>query len=80
MSELRQQIDELEDELEHREAKMDDLRRQLQAANAKDGRVQELANYVEEERRVEQRWREAGLARRMKWQLFGMEQSSEQNK
>jgi DNA repair exonuclease SbcCD ATPase subunit len=65
-------VDELEADLEHTEARMEDLRRQLQAANVKDERVQELANYVEDERRVEQQWREAGLLTKTKWKVFGM--------
>jgi metal-responsive CopG/Arc/MetJ family transcriptional regulator len=65
-------VDELEAELEHQEARADDLRRQLQAANAKDERVQELAQYVEKEQRVEQQWREAGLLTKTKWRLLGM--------
>lgn len=65
-------VDELEADLEHTEARMEDLRRQLQAANAKDERVQELANYVEDERRVGQQWREAGLLTKTKWKIFGM--------
>ena len=65
-------VDELEADLEHTEARVEDLRRQLQAANAKDERVQELANYVEDERRVEQQWREAGLLTKTKWKIFGM--------
>jgi Arc/MetJ-type ribon-helix-helix transcriptional regulator len=65
-------VDELENELEHQNARADDLRRQLQAANAQNERVKELANYVEEERRVEQEWRAAGLLTKTKWRLFGM--------
>lgn len=65
-------VEDLEDELEHQEARADDLRRQLKAANAKNDRMQELANYVEDERRVEQQWREAGLLTKTKWRLFGM--------
>lgn len=38
-------VDDLEAELEHQEARADDLRRQLQATNAKDKLVQELAQY-----------------------------------
>ena len=33
----------------------------------------ELMEYVEEERTVEQRWREAGLTTRVRWKLFGMD-------
>lgn len=32
----------------------------------------ELVRYVEDERRVEQKWREAGLLTKTKWRLFGM--------
>jgi DNA repair exonuclease SbcCD ATPase subunit len=65
-------VDELEADLEHTAARVEDLRRQLQAANEKDERVQELATYVEDERRVEQQWREAGLLTKTKWKVFGM--------
>jgi predicted transcriptional regulator len=65
-------VDELEDEIAEREARAEDLRRQLQAANSKDERVDKLATYVEEERRVEQQWREAGILTKTKWRLFGM--------
>lgn len=58
--------------VEELEARVDDLRQQLQIANAKDDRVDQLATYVEEERRVEQRWREAGMLTKTKWRLFGM--------
>jgi Arc/MetJ-type ribon-helix-helix transcriptional regulator len=70
--ELRERVDDLETELEQQEARADDLRRQLKAANAKNDRMQELARYVEDERRVEQQWREAGLLTKTKWRLFGM--------
>lgn len=77
VADLRDKIEDLERELEQRDARLDDLRRQLQAANAKDERVQELATYVEEERRVEQRWRQAGLGTKLKWRLFGMPADAE---
>lgn len=70
--ELREHVEDLEDELEHQEAKADDLRRPLKAGNSKNERMQNLARYVEDERRVEQQWREAGLLRKTKWRLFGM--------
>lgn len=34
---------------------------------------QELVKYVEDERTFEQKWREAGLGKRLKWKLFGMD-------
>lgn len=69
---MADRVGELESELEHEEARVEDLCRQLQAANAKDEQVEELATYVENERRVEQQWREAGLLTKTKWRLFGM--------
>jgi TolA-binding protein len=33
----------------------------------------ELVEYVAQERTAEQRWREADLATRLKWKLFGMD-------
>ena len=38
---------------------------------------QELVEYVEEERTVEQRWREAGLATRLRWKVFGMDSTDD---
>jgi len=72
-------FDELEDEIAEREALAEDLRRQLQAANSKDERVDKLATYVEEERRVEQQWREAGILRKTKWRLFGMPSEAQES-
>ena len=37
----------------------------------------ELVEYVEEERTVEQRWREAGLATRLRWKVFGMDSTDD---
>ena len=34
---------------------------------------QELVRYVEDERTFEQKWREAGVAQKLKWKLFGMD-------
>lgn len=72
-------VGDLEDELEHQEARADDLRRQLKAANTTNDRMQSLARYVEDERRVEQQWREAGLLTKTKWRLFGMPSESQKS-
>lgn len=69
---LHERVDELESELKHREARVEDLRQQLKEANSKDEKLDELARYVERERTVEQRWREAGIGTRLKWRVFGM--------
>jgi hypothetical protein len=36
-----------------------------------------LVRYVEQERTVEQQWREAGLWTRAKWKIFGMDTDEE---
>jgi SOS response regulatory protein OraA/RecX len=76
------QYEELKNDLEQTEARVDDLRRQLQEANAGRRDVDEIVSYVEEERelqrhreereqRREQR-RNAPAWRRARWWLFGM--------
>jgi hypothetical protein len=77
--ETADRVDELEAEIDERQARVEDLRRQLQAANSKDKRVDKLATYVEEERRVEQQWREAGILRKTKWRLFGMPSEAQES-
>ena len=74
---LRDRVDDLEAEVEHERARADDLRRQLQAMSQRQDDVDELARYVEEERTVERRRREAGLGKRAKWWLFGMPDDEE---
>jgi len=71
--ELRERVDDLEDELKHQEARAEDLRRQLQEVTGRDEDVQELARYVEEEREVERRYREASVVTRARWWLTGMD-------
>ena len=66
--------EDLERELEQTEARVEDLRRQLQQANAAERDVDELVEYVEEERLDRQRERERRSApawRRAKWWLLG---------
>ena len=56
------------------EATVSDLRRQLQAANRENENVEELAEYVEEERslqREERERRRAPLMQRIKWLIWG---------
>jgi len=65
VDELREEVDELQTEVER-------LRNEKQLVLEEREEKQKLARYVEEERRVEQQWREAGLATRMKWRLLGM--------
>lgn len=74
---LRDRVDDLEDELEHQEARAEDLRRQLREANRHDEDVAELVEYVEDERTVEQRRREASIVTRARWWLTGMDVEDE---
>ncbi|WP_336359062.1 hypothetical protein [Haloarcula sp. CGMCC 1.6347] len=78
--ELRDRVDDLEADVEHAEARADNLRRQLQAMSERQDDVDELATYVQEERAVEQRRREAGLGKRAKWWLFGMPVDDEEER
>ena len=61
-------------ELEATQARVKDLRRQLQQANSRERDVDEIVTYVEEERRLQQRReerRDAPVWTRAKWWLFG---------
>lgn len=71
--ELRDRVDDLEDELDQERARAEDLRRQLREVNAREDDVAELAEYVEEERELERRYREAGIVTRARWWLTGMD-------
>jgi predicted nuclease with TOPRIM domain len=68
------EADEIEEELKELRTERDNLRRQLQAANSRMDDVQELVEYVEEERslqtRREQR-RDAPIWTRAKWWVLG---------
>jgi SOS response regulatory protein OraA/RecX len=64
----------LQREVEQAEARVNDLRRQLQEANAGDRDVDELVEYVEREKAVAERReerRDAPLWTRAKWYVFG---------
>ena len=61
-------------ELEATQARVKDLRRQLQQANSRERDVNEIVTYVEEERRLQQHReerRDAPMWTRAKWWLFG---------
>lgn len=66
-------VDELEDEIEHLEAKRDDLQRQLREVRSREDNVDEIVEYVDEQRSLEHRRASAGLATRAKWWVFGMD-------
>jgi uncharacterized protein with von Willebrand factor type A (vWA) domain len=56
------------------QAEADDLRRQLQAVNRRESEHQELVEYVQEERSIQERReerRDAPIWRRAKWYVLG---------
>ena len=71
ISELESEIDELKDNLA--------LERQKtkQVLSQRDEN-KELVRYVQQERTQEQRWREASIMKRLKWKVFGID-STENN-
>lgn len=75
---LREEIEDLRGERDAAEARADDLRRQLRSANSRADDVDDLAEYVREERSLrrreaerERRRREASIIRRAKWWITG---------
>jgi peptidoglycan hydrolase CwlO-like protein len=59
------------------EARIEELRNELAAANRRIDSADELVEYVSEERSVEQRRRQAGIVTRAKWFLTGMPDEEE---
>lgn len=78
-SEVARELLRLGSEYESLQAECDRLREQLQATNARQDDVGELAEYVEEERRIQRRREERSHApawRRAAWWLFGTPEDS----
>ena len=68
------EVEEIQSELEATQAKVEDLRRQLQAANSRERDVDDLVEYVEEERQIQRRReerRQANMFRRAWWFVAG---------
>ena len=63
---------EREAEIERLRAEVERLQNEKRLILEERDEKQELAAYVEEERSVEQQWRQAGLGTRLKWRVFGM--------
>jgi DNA repair exonuclease SbcCD ATPase subunit len=77
-ADLQQRVEELQQEVSEQETELERLRNEKRLILEERNEKEELANYVEEERRVEQRWREASLTKRMKWKVFGMPSSDQE--
>jgi predicted transcriptional regulator len=55
------------------EARLEDLRRQLATVRSREGDVDELVEYVETERSLQERRARAGLMTRLRWFVSGMD-------
>lgn len=64
--------DDAQERAESLEARVEELRNELAAANRRIDSANELVEYVEEERSLEQRRRQAGIVTRARWWLTGM--------
>lgn len=78
-------IDELKTRLDERDARVDELQTDVERLQNEKRLIleereekEELVKYVEDERTVEQRWREATALKRMKWRLFGMDSDDDE--
>jgi len=69
--------DELRDRVEELEQELDRVRNEKRLLLEEREEKAELVRYVEQERTVEQQWREAGLWTRAKWKIFGMDTDEE---
>jgi Arc/MetJ-type ribon-helix-helix transcriptional regulator len=75
LEDRREQIEELQEQasrVEDLETKVERLENEKRMILEQREENAELVRYVEQERTVEQRWREAGLWTKTKWRLFGM--------
>ena len=75
--ELGLEHDELQSELEQREARIEELRRQLQERGEVEEKVTELVERTDNQQdalRETLEWSRAGIIQRTKWKLFGREQ------
>ena len=71
-------IENLESELHDRDARVDELRDELMAANTRIDASNELARAVERERTLEERRASAGVLTRARWWLGGMPDSDDE--
>ena len=72
VAELEATRDELQETIDDLETDVDRLQNEKRLILEDREEKQDLVRYVEEERSEQQRWRQAGLATRLKWRLTGM--------
>jgi Arc/MetJ-type ribon-helix-helix transcriptional regulator len=73
LAELEAENEQLQERVDALETELDRVRNEKRLLLEEREKKAELVKYVEQERTVEQRWREAGLATRLKWKVFGMD-------
>ena len=67
------EYDDVVDERDDLEARLEDLRRQLATVRSREDDVDDLVEYVEHERTVQERRARAGLMTRLRWFVSGMD-------
>jgi len=72
-NEHTEDVDELREKVNQLQTDLDRVRNEKKLILEDREEKKELVRYVEEERTVEQQWREAGLLTRTRWRLFGMD-------
>lgn len=65
--------EELETELEHKDARIRELENQLTTERERQEEVGELVEFAETRKTIQQRKVEAGIVTRAKWAIFGMD-------
>jgi uncharacterized coiled-coil DUF342 family protein len=71
LQDVRAERDELRDRIADIERDLDRVRREKRLILEERDEKAELVEYVERERSAEQRWRQASLATKLKWTVFG---------
>lgn len=74
---LQSEYEDLMSECEELQTEVERARRERRQLLEQREEHQELAQYVEDERTAEQRWRQASLATRIRWRLTGMPSDDE---
>lgn len=72
------EVERLRDEVAELERDVERLQNEKQLILQEREEKAELAAYVEEERTVEQQWRQAGLGTKLKWRVFGMPEDADE--
>jgi len=72
IGDLEAEQERLQDRIDELETELDRVKNEKQLLLEEREEKNELVKYVEQERTVEQRWREATLTTRLKWRVFGM--------